>query len=315
MQRHSAANVVMAGFLVAIGVLALVVLPNSFQHMVDWKAATERYLTGGVAFLDRTLRSIEHSWPYFAQAHVADKATAKLNEITGNAQQYLEPVALAVASWLPSIFLTPFLAFFFLRDGGRLRHMLASAVPNAFFEKTLFLIHEVDRTTRSYFVGLMKLTLLDTLTLALGLWLMGMPAPLWLGLLCAVLSWLPYFGSVVGGLLVVLVAATDFPNSSTMAYTAIGLFAVVRMLDDFVYMPITIGKSLHMHPVVTVMMLVIGGEVAGVSGLMLALPLLGVVMVVGQTIGKVVKDERLMARYHHARQLRAAQARADLGIT
>ena len=133
-------------------------------------------------------------------------------------------------------------------------------------------------------------------------------------MLCAVLSWLPYFGSVVGGLLVVLIAATDFPNSPGMAYMAVGLFATVRMLDDFVYMPITIGKSLHMHPVVTVMMLFIGGAVAGISGLMLALPLLGVVMVIGETIGKVVTDQRLMARYRHAKQLRVMQAKADLSV-
>jgi predicted PurR-regulated permease PerM len=219
---------------------------------------------------------------------------------------------LGLAAWTPSLLLTPFLAFFFLRDGGRFQHMLAAAVPNAFFEKTLYLMHEVDRTTRAYFVGLMKLTVLDTITLAVGLKIMGMPGALGLGLLCAVFAWLPYFGSVAGGLLVVLVAATDFPNSPGMAYAAIGLFAIVRLLDDFVYMPITIGKSLHMHPVVTVMMLFIGGAVAGISGLMLALPLMGVVMVVGETIGKVVTDPRLMARFRHARQLRVAQASADL---
>jgi predicted PurR-regulated permease PerM len=312
MSRAAAANVTMVAFVLTIAIIALIVLPNSLQHMLDWKTSTEKYLVGGVAFLDRSLRAIERNWPYMAHAQIADKTNAKLNEITGNAQQYLEPVALTIASWLPSILLTPFLAFFLLRDGGRLQHMLAAAVPNAFFEKTLFLMHEVDRTTRAYFVGLMKLTALDTATLGLGLWVMGMPSPLGIGLLCAVLSWLPYFGSVVGGLLVVLIAATDFPNSPGMAYTAIGLFAAVRMLDDFVYMPITIGKSLHMHPVVTVMMLVIGGEVAGISGLMLALPLLGVVMVIGETIGKVVTDPRLMARYRHAKDLRGLQAKADL---
>lgn len=314
MKRPAAANTVMAAFVVVLVILGFILLPNALQHILDWKTSTEKYLLGGVVFLDRTLRGLERAFPYFAHAHVADNASAKLTEITGNAQQYLQPVVLGLAAWTPSLLLTPFLAFFFLRDGGRLQHMLAAAVPNAFFEKTLYLMHEVDRTTRAYFVGLMKLTLLDTITLALGLKIMGMPSALGLGLLCAVLAWLPYFGSVAGGLLVVLVAATDFPNSPGMAYAAIGLFAFVRLLDDFVYMPITIGKSLHMHPVLTVMMLFIGGAVAGISGLMLALPLLGVVMVIGETIGKVVTDQRLMARYRHSRHLRVSQARADLSM-
>src|ERR1051325_12148262 len=108
--------------------------------------------------------------------------------------------------------LAPFLAFFFLRDGGRFQHMLASAVPNAFFEKTLYLMHEVDRTTRAYFVGLMQLTALDAVTLAVGLKIMGLPGAFGLGLLCAVMSWLPYFGSVAGGVLGVLGRGTGFPD-------------------------------------------------------------------------------------------------------
>jgi predicted PurR-regulated permease PerM len=312
MDRTPAAATVMLALGGVLTLLLVWLLPRGLEHLLDWQTSSARYLAGGVAFLDRTLRSLERAWPYLANAHIADNAGQKMTEVTGNAQQYLRPVVMAIAGWAPSILLAPFLAFFFLRDGGKVERMLAAAVPNAFFERTLYLMHEVDQTTRSYFVGLMQLTVLDTVTLAIGLWVMGMPSPLALGFLCAVLAWLPYFGSIAGGLLVVLVAATDFPSNPGMAYAAIALFTVVRLLDDFLYMPLTIGKSLHMHPVITVMMLFIGGAVAGVSGLMLALPLLGVVMVIGQTVGKIVTDPRLMARYRHGKRLRAIQASADL---
>ena len=236
----------------------------------------------------------------------------RLNESTGKLTDHIEPVAMGIMAWTPSLLLAPFLAFFFLRDGRRFQRFLGSAVPNAFFEKTLYLLHEVDRTSRAYFQGLIKLTLLDTVTLAVGLWLLGIPGPFALGLICAVLAWIPYVGSIVGGLLVVLVAATDFPDAPGMAYWAIALFALVRLLDDFVYMPLTVGKSLALHPLVTVLMIFVGGAVAGVAGLMLVLPVLGVVMVVGETIGVVVTDARLMARHRHARSLRRDQASSDL---
>jgi predicted PurR-regulated permease PerM len=199
-----------------------------------------------------------------------------------------------------------------VRDGRRFKHFISNAVPNAFFEKTLFLLNEVDRTTRAYFQGLIKLTILDTITLATGLSLMGMPAPLALALICAILAWVPFVGSVVGGLMVVMVAATDFPDQPTMAYGAVVLFIIVRILDDFVYMPMTVGKSLHMHPLLTVLMIFIGGAIAGISGLMLVLPLLGVIMVVGGTVGEIVNDPRLMARHRNARMLQKKQASADL---
>ena len=56
----------------------------------------------------------------------------------------------------------------------------------------------------------------------------------------------------------------------------------------------------------------VSGAIAGISGLMLVLPVLGVVMVVCETIGAVVTDPRLMARYWHGRALRKAQASVDL---
>ena len=242
----------------------------------------------------------------------ADTSPLGLAQSTGSIADHLEPVALGIMAWTPSLLLAPFLAFFFLRDGRRFKRFLGSAVPNAFFEKTLFLLHEIDRTARAYFQGLINLTILDTVTLAAGLWLLGIPGPLALGLICAVLAWVPYVGSILGGLLVVLVAATDFPSDPAMAYWAIGLFGLVRLLDDFVYMPMTIGKSLELHPLVTVLMIFAGGAVAGVPGLMLVLPVLGVVMVIGETIGLIITDPRLMARHRHAKALRRVQASADL---
>jgi predicted PurR-regulated permease PerM len=133
-----------------------------------------------------------------------------------------------------------------------------------------------------------------------------------LGLVCAVLAWIPYVGSILGCLLVVLVAATDFPMDPWMAYGAIIVFVLVRVLDDFIFMPLTIGRSLHMHPLLTVLMIFVGGAVAGVAGLMLVLPLLGIAMVVGETVGMIITDPRLQARHAHARRLRARQAAADL---
>ena len=109
-----------------------------------------------------------------------------------------------------------------------------------------------------------------------------------------------------------LVAATDFPHDPGMAYRAIALFVAVRLLDDFVFLPATVGKSLNLHPLVSVLMLFVGGAAAGVAGLALVLPLLGVATVVGTAIGEILTDRRLRARHAHARRLRAERASADL---
>jgi predicted PurR-regulated permease PerM len=310
-EHDRAATAVMLAFLLLVGAAAALLAPQAAAHALDWQASAAGYLEGGIHLLDSALRALESAFPPLARAHLADSVARRLDQSVGIVE-HLEPVVTGLAVGMPSLLLAPFLAYFFLRDGRRFKNLLCRAVPNAYFEKTLTLLHEVDRIARAYFQGLLKLTLLDTLTLAAGLWLMGFPAALGLGLICAVLAWIPYVGSILGGLLVVLVAATDFPGTPAMAYSAAALFVLVRLLDDFVYMPITIGRNLQMHPLVTVVMIFAGGAVAGIAGLMLVLPVLGVVRVVGETVGVVVNDARLTARHRHALTLRLRAAAKDL---
>lgn len=312
MSREAASSAVTVGFLAAFSVVGVALAPWVTSHVAGWQDAVIGYVKGGLQLLDQSLRALERHWAPLADAHLADMVAERLTQGAGSLTDHIEPIVVGIMAWAPSLMLAPFLAFFFLRDGRRFQRFLGSAVPNAFFEKTLYLLHEIDRTSRAYFQGLIKLTVLDTLTLAAGLWLLGIPGPFALGLICAVLAWIPYVGSILGGLLVVLVAATDFPDAPGMAYWAVALFVLVRLLDDFVYMPLTIGKSLALHPLVTVLMIFVGGAVAGIAGLMLVLPVLGVVMVIGETIGVIVTDPRLMARHRHALALRREQASADL---
>jgi predicted PurR-regulated permease PerM len=88
-----------------------------------------------------------------------------------------------------------------------------------------------------------------------------------------------------------------------MPYACLLLFLGVWLLDDFIFLPLTIGRKLHVHPLLSVLMLFFGATVAGTTGLILALPLFGVVAVIGETVSQVVTDKRLRARYKTARQL------------
>lgn len=310
--REGAAGFVMVSFLFLTAVCVIAVSPWIATHAADWQAMVTRYVDGGLHLLNRSLRGLERSWSMLREAHLAQTVSERLKPGSSNLTAHLEPIILGIMAWTPSLLLAPFLSFFFLRDGRRFKAFLSNAVPNAFFERSLFLLYGVDHTLRAYFQGLIKLTVLDTLTLGAGLWLLNVPGPLVLGLICAVLAWIPYVGSILGGLVVVLVVATDFPGDVVMAYWSIALFILVRLLDDFIYMPLTIGKSLHMHPLITVLMIFVGGAVAGVTGLMLVLPLLGVVMVIGETVGAIVTDDRLMARHRHAMLLRRTAASKGL---
>lgn len=311
--HDSSAVIVSVGLLAVVSILMALCMPWLGAQAAALQSGGGRYMDGGMRFLGETLAWLEQHFSFAARARLSEEVLGYIQDFSDQfAKRYMASAALLVAVWFPSLLLIPFLAFFMLRDGWRFKRLLSHAVPNAFFERTLYLLDQLDRTARGYFQGLIKLTVLDALCLAAGLWFIGVSSPLLLGLLTAIMAWIPYVGSIGGCLLVVLVAATDFPGEPSVAYAAIALFVAVRMLDDFVFMPMTIGKSLKMHPLLTVLMIFAGGAVAGVAGLVLVLPLLGIVMVVGETLGAILSDPRLRARHRHARQLLQQKVTGDL---
>jgi predicted PurR-regulated permease PerM len=312
-ERETSAAIVAGVFFLA-AVLAMVpTLPWLAAQTVSGEEALSRYLAGGQGLLDRTLTMLESQFAFLKRVEFHAEMGKKIASFGGSyAQDHLTDAVLSAAVSLPALLLAPFLAFFFLRDGRRFLKFCCDAVPNAYYERTLYMVDRVDATARAYFQGLLKLTAIDTICLALGLVVIGVPNAFALGLMAAVLAWVPFVGSVIGCAVVVLVAATDFPADPWVVYAAVALFLVVRLLDDFVFMPLTVGRSLHMHPLPTVVLIFVGGAVAGIPGLILVLPLAGVVMVIAGTIGGIVNDPRLRARNGFAKTLRARRITADL---
>ena len=311
--RETAAAVVAGGFFVLTVAAMVPGVSWLAANAVTGEQAFYRYLEAGRKLIDRTLALLESQFGFLERMGLQEAMGRKIAEFGGtHLQEQVTAALLGAAAWLPSLLLAPFLAFFFLRDGRRFLKFLGGAVPNAHFERTLYMIERVDNTARAYFQGLLKLTAINTVCLSVGLALLGVPGAPALGLTAAVLAWVPLVGSIIGGAMVVLVTATDFPANPEIVYAAIAVFMLVRLLDDFVFMPLTVGRSLRMHPLPTVLLIFIGGAVAGIPGLVMALPLSGVVMVVAGTIGGILNDPRLRARHAFARTLRVRRITADL---
>ncbi|MFM9913416.1 MAG: AI-2E family transporter [Methylophilaceae bacterium] len=311
---HNFAAATLSGiFLLATINVLLFVYPLVLSHIDSWQDTMSRYMAGGYSLIDSILKGLEQQFSFARNAHMVDSMRTNVTALQDNfAQHYLGALVLGIAAWLPSLLLIPLVSYFLLKESSHFRQFLGQAVPNAFFEKTLYLSHAVDRAARLYFVGLLKLAVIDTLMLIVGFWALGFPAPIFLGIVAGILSQVPYLGPLIGFVLALLVSGTDFPGNVNMAYNVAVLFVVIRLLDDFVFIPSVVGKSLNLHPLLSILMLFVGGTIAGIAGLMLALPMLGIVMLLGETLEIIFTDKRLMARHAYAVQLRELAAKRDL---
>lgn len=307
--QHSLTIFLVLASLVCV-VASLTILPAMLNSVSQFQANLPDTMQRLTQIASEFLKNIEARFPMAKKAGLADGLQTRIDFFAqGKGTQFAGDAALFAFKWLPSLLLVPFLTFFFLRDGVAFHQLILRAVPNAFFEKTLLLFDRMDRQMHAYFRGMFWLTVLDTITLGIGLWLLGLDKGIFsfqhamlLGLVCAVFAWVPYVGTAVGGLIAICVCALQSPHNPQLLLGVILLFCGTRLLDEFLYTPATVGRALHVHPLVTVMMIFAGGMLGGVYGLLLAMPLLGIFTVLGQMFGEIWFDPRLRAR-HTARNL------------
>lgn len=311
--RNLAASSLSGAFLLFLIAVLLILYPIILPQVDQWQDTLAHYLNGGLSLVDTVVHGLEQQFGFMRNAHLSENIHSSFDALQEHfAERYMGTVVLTVIEWLPSLLLIPIITFFLLKEGGSFRQFLGYAVPNAYFEKTLFLSHAVNHAARLYFVGLFKLALLDILMLTVGLLILGIHSALMLGIMVGLISQIPYVGPLIGCLVSLLVVGTDFPNALPMAYGVIILFVCIRLLDDFVFIPTIVGKSLRLHPLLSILMLFVGGTIAGISGLMLALPMLGIFMLLGETLEIIFTDQRLRARHAFALKLRKRAAASDL---
>lgn len=318
--QGQALGIFLAAATLATIVAALVLLPWAATQLIALRDSMPAYLDEFERLLETTLAHLQGQFPSLIQPNAAELVSDRLAEAkTRLVEDHIQGLVVHLLTWIICLLLIPYLTFFMLKDGAAFKRLVMRGVPNPFFEKILLLFDRMDGQIKAYFRGLMAMTALDTVTLGLGLWLLGLAHGMFpfgqamiLGLVAAVLSWIPYVGTASACLLIVGICLVFAPGNLALAGGTVVLFIFVRLIDDFIYTPMTIGRSMAVHPLVTVMIVFCGGMIGGITGLLLAMPMLGLAMVLGDIFGRVWFDPRLRARHTHARTLRAIEARRGL---
>ena len=315
MRRDFAAMLLSGAFLLVVIGALLLIYPMVIANAGEWQHTLMRYFEGGSRAIETLVYEIQQNFSFLRHSDISVSVRENMLSFAERfSDKHLSAAILTAIAWLPSILFAPIIAYFLIKDGTQLRTLICETAPNAYFEKTLYLMYALDRSARMYFVGMLKLAAIDAVFLTVGLWIIGVPSPLLLGLTAAVLGWIPYIGPIIGCILAVMVAATDFPGDMSLVYATIGLFGTLRILDDFLFVPYVIGKNMSIHPLLTLLMLFIGEAIAGVAGLMLVIPILGIIMVIGETLEIIFCDTRLRARHAYAQKLHKRAASCDLDL-
>lgn len=178
-----------------------------------------------------------------------------------------------------SLVTIPFMMFFFLKDGRDLKKKIVSMVPNRYFEFTLDLLYKMDVQLGNYLRG----QFVDAVTFGvlsiLALWILGVNYFVFLGAFAGLANLIPYVGPIAGMVPAAIVAVLGSGNIAS-AVSVIVAFVLLKFIDDFVVQPAIVASSVEMHPVLVLIAIMIGGELFGMLGMLLAVPVAGFFKVV-----------------------------------
>jgi predicted PurR-regulated permease PerM len=190
--------------------------------------------------------------------------------------------------------LTPIFAFFFLRDGGAIVAYLIDRLRPMHIETTVAVWCEIDRIIGRYLRGLALDALVIGGLATVGLWLVGAPYPWLLGAFTALVNPLPYLGTILSlGVAAIVSIANGQPIGRVGWIVAV--YVIIRVLDDLVVAAITIGGSVHMHPMLVLVSILVGEQTMGLVGMVAAVP---VVTVVKECARLLLEHRRNLARPH-----------------
>jgi predicted PurR-regulated permease PerM len=148
-------------------------------------------------------------------------------------------------------------------------------VPQARRAQVLEFVSEVGRLVSGYVRARLLVSVAVGTLATIGLWAIGMPFWLILGLLVGIANLVPVLGSWLGGIPVILVALLTKPPSFLFVAGAVMIGA--HLIDGWILSPLVFKGTLDLHPVVTLLAVIIGAELLGVWGILLGIPIAGII--------------------------------------
>ena len=176
-----------------------------------------------------------------------------------------------VTESLVILFLAPVLAIYVLIDLDRFKKTSVELTPPKYQEEVAYVGGEVGGALGSFVRGQLLVAFIVGVASSIGMWIIDLPFWLLIGILAGFLNLIPFLGPIVGGALAVLVALLN--GDPWQAVWAVVIFVIIQQIDNHIITPMIQRTRVQLSPLVIVLALVIGGSVAGLLGVLVAVPL------------------------------------------
>jgi predicted PurR-regulated permease PerM len=176
-------------------------------------------------------------------------------------------------SFILGLVVIPFWLFYILQDERQVKEGVLRAFPEQLRPDVWCMARLIDDVLSAYIRGQLLLVLFVGGLATLALLIIGVPFALVLGLIAGIFEALPYIGPILGAIPAVLVALLTDPVSAIWVVAA---FFAIQQIENLILVPRISGQSVKLHPALVMVVLVVGNELAGLPGMLIAVPVAAV---------------------------------------
>jgi predicted PurR-regulated permease PerM len=273
-RRGIATGTVFITALVAVALVGWLFIPTLVDQVNNFAHQVPNYLDditkgrGRLGFLQEKYHLVDKA------REALDKGGAsKLFGISGTALALAKGVVTAVLATLTIIFMT----FFMLLEGPKWVERFFSLLKPASRRRWETVGHDIYRTVGGYVTGNLLISLIAGTLTAIVLGIMHVPYAIALGLIVAILDLIPLAGATIAA---ILVGAVAFLHSIPAGIVVVAFFIVYQQVENHVLQPIVYGRTVQLSPLVVLIAVLIGAELAGVLGALAAIPVAGAIQVI-----------------------------------
>jgi predicted PurR-regulated permease PerM len=217
--------------------------------------------------------SIPEDWKTSVEENLSEIAQEALGAVQENLFGVIRSV-LGSLNFLIGLVIIPFWLFYILQDENQVKEGILEALHPELRADVQSLVALVDHVLSAYVRGQLLLCLFVGVLATIAMFIIGVPFAPVLGLIAGIFEVLPNIGPYLGAVPAILVALATNPVSAI--WVAVAFFAI-QLIENLVLVPRISGKSVKLHPALVMMVLVIGGQLAGFWGMLIAVPVTAVI--------------------------------------
>lgn len=286
------ATVILTLLSVAVFAVALLlIIPLIVGQLREVIARAPEILDEVRALVDRVMPEAQREGSALYRALEGIRANAR--ELSVRLVGTIWSGGMALVSFLALMFVTPVVAFYLLLDWRRLLSALDDLLPREHRTTIRGIARDIDHVLSGFLRGQLTVCLILGTFYAVALEVVGLNFGLLIGLFAGLVSFIPFVGSITGGLLSVGVAAAQFWDDPVWIGVVAAIFVIGQLVEGNFLTPKLVGDSVGLHPVWLLFALSAFGALFGFTGLLVAVPAAAVIGVVTRFLIARYKESRL----------------------